>query len=90
MSAEQRLKDLGIELPPAPKPAGVYKPLLITGNHCLVSGHGPLKADGSMYTGKVVLDVDQQHGYGAARQPGLQFLPRYKGDCVAWIESSGW
>ncbi len=74
MSAEQRLKDLGIELPPAPKPAGVYKPLLITGNHCLVSGHGPLKADGSMYTGKVGLDVDQQHGYDAARQTGLAIL----------------
>lgn len=74
MSAEQRLKDLGIELPPPPKPAGVYKPIVIVGNQVLVSGHGPLCADGSLITGKVGQDKDLEGGYAAARQTGLAIL----------------
>lgn len=74
MSAEARLAELGLQLPPAPKPAGVYKPLVIAGNMCYVSGHGPLKADGSMMTGRVGDQVDQQAGYDAARQTGLAIL----------------
>lgn len=74
MSAEQRLKDLGIELPPPPKPAGVYKPMLIIGNTLLVSGHGPLKSDGSLICGKVGQATDLKGGYDAARQTGLAIL----------------
>ncbi len=43
MSNEARLADLKLELPPAPKPAGVYKPALIVDSWCYVSGHGPLR-----------------------------------------------
>lgn len=71
MSPEQKLNELKLELPPAPKPAGVYKPLLVVGNMAYVSGHGPLKPDGSMMKGRVGQDVDQQAGYAAARQTGL-------------------
>ena len=71
MSPEQKLKELKLELPPAPKPAGVYKPLLVVGNMAFVSGHGPLKPDGTMLKGRVGQDVDQQGGYDAARQTGL-------------------
>ena len=39
MSAETRLTELKLELPPAPKPAGVYKPVVIAGNMAYVSGH---------------------------------------------------
>lgn len=74
MSAEARLKELGLELPPAPKPAGVYKPVVVVGRMAYVSGHGPLKPDGSMITGKVGADLDQQGGYNAARQTGLAIL----------------
>ena len=74
MSAEARLKELNLELPPAPKPAGVYKPLVIAGNMAYVSGHGPLKADGTMISGKVGTETDQQGGYDAARQTGLAIL----------------
>lgn len=74
MSAEQRLKELGIELPPPPKPAGVYKPLVIIGNTVLVSGHGPLKSDGSLMCGKVGQATDMKGGYDAARQTGLAIL----------------
>ncbi|MEZ6108635.1 MAG: RidA family protein [Pirellulaceae bacterium] len=68
------MKDLGIELPPPPKPAGVYKPMLIIGNTLLVSGHGPLKSDGSLICGKVGQAIDLKGGYDAARQTGLAIL----------------
>jgi enamine deaminase RidA (YjgF/YER057c/UK114 family) len=74
MSAEARIKELKLELPPAPKPAGVYKPVVVAGNMAYVSGHGPLKNDGSMITGVVGKDTDQQGGYDAARQVGLAIL----------------
>lgn len=78
MSAEARLKELKLELPPAPKPAGVYKPLTIAGNICYVSGHGPLKSDGEMLKGRVGSEVDQQAGYLAAKQTGLAILATLK------------
>lgn len=80
MSAEAKLTELKIELPPAPKPAGVYKPVVMIGNLCYVSGHGPLKSDGTLMTGKVGTDVDQQFGYNAARQTGLAILASLKRD----------
>lgn len=74
MSAEARLKELGLELPPAPKPMGVYKPVVVVDKLVYVSGHGPLKADGTLMVGRVGQDVDQQFGYNAARQTGLAIL----------------
>ena len=60
MSAEAKLAELKLQLPPAPKPAGVYKPCLVVGKMCYVSGHGPLKSDGTMLTGRIGDGVDQQ------------------------------
>jgi enamine deaminase RidA (YjgF/YER057c/UK114 family) len=74
MSAERRLAELQLELPPAPKAMGVYKPLVIAGNIAYVSGHGPLKPDKSMTTGCVGKDIDQEAGKAAARQTGLAVL----------------
>jgi enamine deaminase RidA (YjgF/YER057c/UK114 family) len=74
MGAEARIKELNLELPPAPKPGGVYKPVVIVGNLAYVSGHGPVKADGSFITGKVGVDTDLQGGYQSARQTGLALL----------------
>jgi enamine deaminase RidA (YjgF/YER057c/UK114 family) len=74
VSAEEKLNSLGLELPSAPKPMGVYKPILIVGNMAYVSGHGPLLPDGSLTTGRVGSEVDQDHGYQAARQTGLAVL----------------
>jgi enamine deaminase RidA (YjgF/YER057c/UK114 family) len=74
MSVLQRLADLKLELPPPPKPAGVYKPVVQVGNLIYVSGHGPLKSDGTLITGKVGADLTQEEGYLAARQTGLAIL----------------
>jgi enamine deaminase RidA (YjgF/YER057c/UK114 family) len=74
MSAEAILAEWKLELPPAPKPVGVYKPLRICGNLAYLSGHGPLRPDGSLITGRVGADLDRQAGYDAARQTGLAIV----------------
>jgi enamine deaminase RidA (YjgF/YER057c/UK114 family) len=78
MSAEDRLAALGLTLPPAPKPAGVYKPVVFIGDLAYVSGHGPLLPDGSFITGRVGAGLDKQAGYDAARQTGLAILSTLK------------
>lgn len=74
MSAEARLHELKILLPPAPKVMGVYKPVVVAGGLAYVSGHGPLRSDGTLICGRVGADLDQQAGYQAARQTGLAIL----------------
>ena len=74
MSAEARIAELKLELPPAPKPVAVYKPIVIAGNMAYVSGHGPLKADKSLILGRVGDDLDLAAGKSAARQVGLAIL----------------
>jgi enamine deaminase RidA (YjgF/YER057c/UK114 family) len=78
MNAETRLVELKLELPPAPKPVGVYKPLVIVDNLAYVSGHGPLKPDRTLMTGVVGHDLDLQGGKLAARQVGLTILATLK------------
>ena len=55
---EQALKDTGLNLPPAPKPMGVYKPFLIDGKHLYVSGHGPVQDNENLITGRIGKDLD--------------------------------
>jgi enamine deaminase RidA (YjgF/YER057c/UK114 family) len=74
MGADARIAELNLELPPAPKAMGVYKPIVVLGNAAYVSGHGPLKADKSLITGRVGADTDLAGGYQAARQTGLAIL----------------
>ena len=74
MSAEARVVELKLDLPPTPKPVAVYKPLVIAGNMAYVSGHGPLKSDKTLMTGRVGADVDLEGGKAAARQTGLAIL----------------
>ena len=74
MSAEKNFTALGLQLPPAPTPMGVYKPCLIDGKYLYVSGHGPLKEDRSLIIGRVGEDLDIEQGKLAARQVGLAIL----------------
>jgi enamine deaminase RidA (YjgF/YER057c/UK114 family) len=74
MTPETRFAELKLELPPAPKPVAVYKPLVVVGNLAYVSGHGPLKPDKSLITGRVGADLDVNAGKAAARQVGLAIL----------------
>lgn len=74
MSAEAKLVELNIELPPPPKVGGVYKPVVIVGNLAYVSGHVSLKTDGSIITGRVGSEVDQEFGKNAAEASGKAIL----------------
>lgn len=74
MSAESQIVALNLELPPAPQPVGVYKPMVIAGSMAYLSGHGPLKPNKSLVTGRLGLDMDVEAGYEAARLTGLGML----------------
>ena len=71
---EKRIKALGLDLPPAPSAAGIYYPVVITGNHLYVSGQGPVQSDGELIKGKVGRDLTLEEGQRAARQVGLTML----------------
>lgn len=75
---EEVLHHSGIILPPAPKPAGVYKPFLRSENLIYVSGHGPVLEDGSLIKGKVGFEMDADYAKFAARQTGLAILSTLK------------
>ncbi|TAL64381.1 MAG: RidA family protein, partial [Bacteroidetes bacterium] len=51
--ADLRIIELGLILPPAPKPAGVYKPVLVVDKFLYVSGQGPIRSDGTLMTGRL-------------------------------------
>ncbi len=73
-SPSERIKSLGLVLPPAPPPAGLYKPVLVVNGFLYVSGQGPLMADGSLITGRVGEDLSLEDGKRAARQVALTML----------------
>ena len=73
-----RITELGLILPPAPKPVGIYKPVLVVDKFLFVSGQGPLKTDGTLMTGRVGADLDTDEGKTAARQVGLTMLSTIK------------
>lgn len=77
-SIDQKLESLGWKLPPAPKPVGLYKPMLIVGNLAYVSGHGPLRSDGTLILGRVGADLDVEGGQAAAKQTALAMLATLK------------
>ena len=74
MSHEQRMADAGIELPDGDPPAGLYVGAVRVGNQLHIGGHGPVRNDGSMVTGKVGDDIDLEAAQNAARLTGLQML----------------
>jgi enamine deaminase RidA (YjgF/YER057c/UK114 family) len=74
MSHEARFAQLKLELPPAPKPVATYVPAVRTGDYLYVSGHGPLKPDGTLMVGRVGDDLDLAGGAAVARQVGLAML----------------
>ena len=72
--AERKWKELNIELPPAPRPLGVYKPCLQDGKYLYLSGHGPVQKNGSLIIGRIGENMDMEEGKKAARQVGLTML----------------
>ena len=73
MGVEQRLSDLGIDLPPVTPPGATYVSAVRTGNLVFLSGAGPV-ADGDLPRGKVGADVTTEEAAAHARQIGLNLL----------------
>ncbi len=70
----KRLVELGLVLPPAPPPAGVYKPVLAVDRFLYVSGQGPMDTNGRYLKGRVGDNLSLEEGKAAARQVGLTML----------------
>lgn len=74
MTPTENFEALGLSLPPAPSPLGVYKPYLIDGKYLYLSGHGPVQDDKSLIIGRIGEDMDIEKGKLAARQVALTML----------------
>ncbi|MFT7517986.1 MAG: enamine deaminase RidA (YjgF/YER057c/UK114 family) [Kiritimatiellia bacterium] len=78
MSVEDRLLDLGIDVPTAPKPAGNYIPWVRTGNLVYIAGQVPMKDGEFHWVGKVGRDFSIEQGKQAARMVGFNVLSQLK------------
>ena len=74
MGVEERLCELGIELPEPPPPVGNYIGAVTVGNLVFLSGHGPRSASGEYSSGKVGGELTPEQGQEEARQVGLNML----------------
>jgi enamine deaminase RidA (YjgF/YER057c/UK114 family) len=101
MRIEQRLVELGVELPDLmPEPDGLALPfpwVRVWRDRAFLSGHGPLLADGSLWPalGKVGAELTEEEGYAAAKATALAMLASLKrelGDLdrvTAWLRVFG-
>jgi enamine deaminase RidA (YjgF/YER057c/UK114 family) len=74
MSAESRLKELGIILPSLGTPVANYLPYRLAGNILYLAGQGPRDDSGKQLTGKLGKDISVEEGYRRARLVGLGLL----------------
>lgn len=74
MGAEARLAELKLTLPPAPRPVATYLTAVRDGHLLYLSGHGPLREDGTLHLGKLGAGLGVAEGREAARQTGLALL----------------
>jgi enamine deaminase RidA (YjgF/YER057c/UK114 family) len=71
---EERLAELGIELPPAAAPIASYVPVVVSGDHAYVSGQVPIEDGRLLSSGSVGADLSVEQGQAAARRCALQAL----------------
>jgi enamine deaminase RidA (YjgF/YER057c/UK114 family) len=74
VNVEERLRELGIELPPAPTALAAYVPVVVAGGFAFVAGQVPLDAGAVTTSGKLGVDVDVEGGAAATRRCALQGL----------------
>ena len=80
MDAEQRLKELGIQLKTPAPPVANYVNAVRTGNLVFLAGHGPQRPDGTWITGKVGRDMDIETAKDAARLTAINLLSSLKAE----------
>ena len=74
MSAEARVRELGLEIPDPMAPVGSYVTAVRAGDLLFTSGAGPIREDGTLVRGKVGVDLNVEQGSEAARLVALQLL----------------
>lgn len=77
-TADDKIKELGLQLPPASKPIANYVKYVRTGNLIFLAGHGPTKADGTNIMGKVGKELTIEQGYEAAKITALSLIATLK------------
>ncbi len=77
-TVDEKIKQMGLELPPVSKPIANYVKYVRTGNLIFLAGHGPTKADGTNITGKVPQDRTIEQGYEAAKITALSLIASLK------------
>lgn len=80
MPVEQKLKEMGLELPVGPKPLANYVTVVKAGNLLFLSGHLPMREGKVQYTGKLGKDLGIEEGYQAARGAALNCLASLKSE----------
>lgn len=80
VDAEEKLKELGIELVVPNAPTANYLKLKRSGNLIFLSGHGPDKPDGTQVKGKLGADLTVEQGQEAARYVGISLLSSLKAE----------
>jgi len=78
MTPEEKLKQLGLTLPPLRTPPANFVPFKLDGRTIYLSGQGPVKPDGSLYIGKVGRDFTWEQAYEHAKLVGLGLLAAAK------------
>jgi enamine deaminase RidA (YjgF/YER057c/UK114 family) len=78
MRVEARLREIGLELPPPPRPAANYVGAVQSGSLLFISGHVPTKDGEFVYIGKVGKELSLEEGYEAARMAALNCLASAK------------
>lgn len=78
MSAEARLRDLGIVLPEPPEAVASYVPFVVAGGLVFVSGQIPSRDGGLPRTGQVGKDLTVEEGIEEARACGLNVLAQLR------------
>lgn len=74
MKPSERIKELGLILPPAPPPAGLYKPVLVVDHFLYISGQSPMQNNGTLMVGRAGHDMTMEEAKVAARQVALTML----------------
>ena len=78
MNVEQRLAELGLELPTPPRPAGNYHPWILAGNQLYLSGQFPIQDGKLIFTGRLGAERTETDGYAAARLAALNVLAQIR------------
>ena len=78
MSVEEKLKEMGIELPTPPAPVAAYVPVVQTGNLCFVSGQLPMKDGRLMACGAVPSPCEIEVAKEGAKLTAINILAQLK------------